>query len=172
MGDARSDHYEVLGVPPEATEKELHLAYLRLARRHHPDVPGGDPERMRAVNAAWAELGDPVRRAGYDALIRRGAPPVDRPATWPAHAVPDEREDQLDLDDTPYGGTVVLPRSMSVVPVGLFALSVLATLGGILLAIPALLGAGIVAFLLSCLLFVAAPFVALLVSRRSARSRL
>ena len=60
-------HYDVLGVPRSASADEVKRAYHRMAREHHPDVragSSGDP--MVEVNAAWAVLGDPVRRHTYD----------------------------------------------------------------------------------------------------------
>ena len=168
MAEGAATHYEVLGVPPTATQAALRDAYVVLARRHHPDVAGGDAARMRAINAAWATLGDPERRARYDRSL----------AGWPAAGSattdddPGEVLDDLlaDLDDdTPIGAPVRLPGWMSLVPVGLFVLSIASFALGALLGVPALVGAAVTAFLLSCLQFVAAPFVALLASRRGAR---
>ena len=65
-------HYDVLGVPASASAEDVKRAYHRMARRHHPDVragSGGDP--MVEVNAAWAVLGDPVRRGNYDRELAR-----------------------------------------------------------------------------------------------------
>lgn len=59
-------YYEVLGVTPEATEAELRSAYRRAVRSAHPDL-GGTDEAFRAVQNAWAVLGDPVRRQAYTA---------------------------------------------------------------------------------------------------------
>jgi hypothetical protein len=72
------DPYEVLGVRTDAGRAEIRRAYVELARRHHPDhvqaqslaVRAESERRMREVNAAWAVLGDPQRRAEHD----RGAP--------------------------------------------------------------------------------------------------
>src|SRR3954451_13759441 len=47
--------YDVLGVPPGASPAEIRRAYLRLARRHHPDA-GGNAAEMRRLNEAWAAL--------------------------------------------------------------------------------------------------------------------
>lgn len=65
------DHYQALGVPPDADREEIRTAYLRLMRRHHPDQRPDDAasgERARAANAAWEVLGDSARRAAYDRL--------------------------------------------------------------------------------------------------------
>jgi curved DNA-binding protein CbpA len=66
------DHYEVLQVHPRAESEVIRAAYRVLARKYHPDH-GGDPRRMIALNDAWDVLGDPERRAQYDASRARPA---------------------------------------------------------------------------------------------------
>jgi curved DNA-binding protein CbpA len=61
------DYYEVLQVHPRAESEVIRAAYRTLARKYHPDVEGGSSARMIALNDAWDVLGDPVRRAAYDA---------------------------------------------------------------------------------------------------------
>jgi curved DNA-binding protein CbpA len=54
------DPYRVLGVEPGATPEELHDAYRRLVKRHHPDRNGGSPEstrRFQEVQQAYEEIG-------------------------------------------------------------------------------------------------------------------
>jgi curved DNA-binding protein CbpA len=60
-----NDLYEVLQVRRGAEPEVIRAAYRALARKHHPDF-GGSPERMAAINEAWAVLGDPAQRAAYD----------------------------------------------------------------------------------------------------------
>ena len=155
--------YDVLGVAPSAPPAEVRQAYVALARQHHPDRTGGDASAMRAVNEAWATLSDPARRAAYDQTLRvpPAAPAEERsPRT-------DEEDLLADLaDDTPLGGRVVLPRWISLLPVTVFVLSVAAFCAGVLFASQAALGAAAALFLVSCAMFLAAPFVALLSSRR------
>jgi DnaJ-domain-containing protein 1 len=43
--------WEVLGVSPNATEKEIRAAQRELSRKYHPDH-GGDAKRQAAVNEA------------------------------------------------------------------------------------------------------------------------
>jgi hypothetical protein len=70
---AADDPHDVLGVPRGASAAAVQAAYRRLAREHHPDAPGGDAGRMRALNAAYAALRD-----GSPA-----APPAPAPAPTP-----------------------------------------------------------------------------------------
>lgn len=61
--------YEVLGVKPDASEKEVRSAYRRLARKFHPDVAPNDKAaeaRFKEVNSAFEVLSDPKKRAKYD----------------------------------------------------------------------------------------------------------
>ena len=63
------DPYRTLQVEPSADLETIRAAYRKLARANHPDLNPG-PEaaaRMRAINAAYAVLSDPARRAVYDA---------------------------------------------------------------------------------------------------------
>lgn len=60
------NHYETLGISPQATPEEVKQAFRRCARDAHPDRDGGSVERMQAVNRANEVLGDPERRAEYD----------------------------------------------------------------------------------------------------------
>ncbi len=57
--------YAVLGISPDSDSETIRNAYRLLARRFHPDT-GGDVHDMAIINRAWAELGDPERRAAYD----------------------------------------------------------------------------------------------------------
>lgn len=69
-----ADHYERLGVSSSSTRDEIHVAYRRLARQHHPDAKGAvSVERMSQINEAWRVLSDPGRRAVYDAQSRGSA---------------------------------------------------------------------------------------------------
>jgi curved DNA-binding protein CbpA len=95
------DPYEVLGVRADAPAAELRRAYLRLARQHHPDyfVDASPSERaaaearMRAVNEAWAQLGDPRRRRAFDDT---------RPRPFVPFSAEDDEPDPRDQPDVPY----------------------------------------------------------------------
>ncbi len=156
----------MLGVGPSADEVTLHKAYVALARRHHPDRPGGDAPRMQEINEAWATLGDPARRARYDLALRAAAAPAWPPSVPDVDEADDVDEDLDDLDDRPVRITVRLPRWMSLLPVALFAVAVVAFFFGLMSSSQALIALALMAFALSCLLFLAAPFIALFASRR------
>ena len=78
MADSPATHYEVLDVSQRATEFEIKAAFRKLALKFHPDK-GGDPEKFKALAAAYDVLSDPLKRRAYDAELRDGwaaaAPP-------------------------------------------------------------------------------------------------
>lgn len=157
----------MLGVAPVADEAALRQAYVALARRHHPDVTGGDAARMRAINEAWATLGDPARRARYDRSLRISAAQVPpAAATRPGEDLRDRWDTLDDFDDRPLHGPVRLPGWLSLVPVALFVGSVALFVVGLVLAAEPVIALAAVALALSCLFFLAAPFIALFASRR------
>lgn len=66
-------HYDTLRLPWLAAPDEVRQAWRRLARDVHPDrrpdCPGA-PQAMARINAAYAVLSDPARRAPYDDWVR------------------------------------------------------------------------------------------------------
>jgi DnaJ-domain-containing protein 1 len=74
-GTADEDLYAALGVTPAATAADIRTAYRELAARYHPDKHDGNPledlatEKLARLNRAYEVLGDPARRAVYDAQI-------------------------------------------------------------------------------------------------------
>lgn len=97
-----STHYEMLGVPHDASRDELAKAYRAAARRAHPDT-GGTAEEFAAVTRAWEVLGDPASRADYDRELRPddawaaagwGRDDATQAPEGHAEAAPDARADQ------------------------------------------------------------------------------
>ena len=69
----------LLGVTPDADERELRKAYREAAKRAHPDRPTGDAALFRDVLAAYRLLQDtPVVRASFPPAVAQAAPLVDR----------------------------------------------------------------------------------------------
>jgi len=85
---AERDYYEVLGVPRDASERDLKSAYRKLALQYHPDRNPGDhtaEEKFKEAAQAFAVLGDADKRAAYDryghAGVGNGGPQFD-PSTF------------------------------------------------------------------------------------------
>lgn len=77
------DLYEILGVKKSATESEIRKAFLKLAKKHHPDVNQGNKDaeqKFKEVNFAYEVLKDPKKRAHYDQMRAAGANPFAQAA--------------------------------------------------------------------------------------------
>ena len=79
--DRGADHFQLLGVAPDVAAEPLRKAYFALARQLHPDRlaalgisdDGRHAQRLFAeINAGFAILSDPARRARYLDVLRRG----------------------------------------------------------------------------------------------------
>lgn len=65
------DYYATLGVPRNASEKEVKSAYRKLARQYHPDANPGDKsaeEKFKEITEAYEVLKDSEKRKRYDML--------------------------------------------------------------------------------------------------------
>ncbi len=63
------NYYELLGIPRDADEKQIRMAYRRLARKYHPDVNSGEDDsanRFKEVNEANEVLSNAESRKLYD----------------------------------------------------------------------------------------------------------
>ncbi|OPZ15903.1 MAG: DnaJ-like protein MG200 [candidate division BRC1 bacterium ADurb.BinA364] len=69
-------HYQVLGVTPEASDREIKRAYHRLARTMHPDKASSPEEAKRLetdfalISTAYNVLKDSDKRREYDAQLK------------------------------------------------------------------------------------------------------
>jgi curved DNA-binding protein CbpA len=66
-----ADYYTILGVTPASEDVVIRAAYRALMRRYHPDTDPSSAalQRVQAINAAYAVLGDPEKRARYDGSL-------------------------------------------------------------------------------------------------------
>lgn len=188
------NHYEVLGVPTDADASAIRRAYLDAARRHHPDfhtdadaaTRARNAQTMQAVNEAWAVLSDSGARRAYDrdlavrrdpGVARRAArerrAPDDLPPgkgwtpradddAWMAdfEAWADERDDLLPEERSTGRGVI------TVLPVALFAFSVVAAFVGLALGNRGLAALGFVALVVSAGMFLLLPMFEMSRGRR------
>ncbi len=70
----KQDYYQILGLSPHASIREIKEAYRRLAFRYHPDRNVNDrhaAEQMKRINEAYAVLSDEKKRREYDTYRNR-----------------------------------------------------------------------------------------------------
>lgn len=182
MAEPARTHYEVLGVPTGADPAEIRRAYVKLARRFHPDAHAGRSpaerahadRRMRDVNEAWTALSDPERRRAYDARMVQARPPRPERQRPRGHGWRPRAEDDAWLDD--YASwraeTDLLPpdppgprRPVRLLPAAVLAAAGVAALFGLVLSARPLLALAIALAGISLSLFVWIPFAELARSR-------
>ncbi|KAG5845122.1 hypothetical protein ANANG_G00135500 [Anguilla anguilla] len=73
---AKRDYYDILGVPKDATERQIKKAFHRLAMKYHPDRnKSPDAEaKFREVAEAYETLSDEKRRREYDQFGHKAFP--------------------------------------------------------------------------------------------------
>ncbi len=71
MNFATPDHYQTLGLSPDASLEAIRKRHRDLARRYHPDIDASREaaEKIRGVNEAYHALSDLERRAAYDVTL-------------------------------------------------------------------------------------------------------
>ncbi len=69
---SQKDYYKIMGLNQNATEKEIKIAYRKLARKYHPDIskePNAE-ERFKEMGEAYEVLKDPTKRKEYDQALK------------------------------------------------------------------------------------------------------
>lgn len=166
------DHYNTLGVIPNATAADLRTAYLKLARANHPDKFDGNERdraqaRMQQINEAWNVLGVAHKRREYDA----NQPRSGSASYWPgqqrrghAHFMPFDDDDpsersDIDLDATPIAGSRGIPRWVTFLPVVLVVFGTLTLAFGTMVDAPGVFALGIVSLAFGGVCFLMLPLV-------------
>ncbi len=95
---AQRDLYGILGVRPRASPEQIRRAYLRLAKRFHPDLNKASEahERFLAVKEAYEVLSNPLLRREYDER-----PPSDA-ASWEDLSRPRQSPSRVIRVSVPY----------------------------------------------------------------------
>ncbi|MGD9534071.1 MAG: DnaJ domain-containing protein [Candidatus Nitrosocosmicus sp.] len=71
------DYYGILDIPISANQKEIKIAYRRLARKYHPDRNSTvSDDVMKNINIAFETLSDIQKRQEYDEKIKRSKSPT------------------------------------------------------------------------------------------------
>ena len=66
--DPKKDYWKVLNVKPGSSEKEVKVAYYKMAQKFHPDKTGGKTEaKFKEIQAAYEVLSDSGTRAQWEA---------------------------------------------------------------------------------------------------------
>ena len=65
------NYYDKLGVPENASDKEIKQAFKKLAKEHHPDR-GGDTTKFKEANEAYDTLKNSSKRQEYDTIRKYG----------------------------------------------------------------------------------------------------
>lgn len=66
------DYYKIMGLTPEASEKDIKMAYRRLARKYHPDISkeANAEDKFKELGEAYEVLKDSEKRATYDQYVQ------------------------------------------------------------------------------------------------------
>jgi molecular chaperone DnaJ len=65
------NYYKILDISENATQKDIKIAFRRLARKYHPDLnPTVSDEVMKTINIAFENLSDPEKKQVYDKSLK------------------------------------------------------------------------------------------------------
>jgi hypothetical protein len=79
--DVPTNHYEILDLKSNATEKEIGVAFKKLSLKYHPDRNPNDSAAEKLYNqvgVAYNILIDPVQRSEYDSSVNTSTDEADK----------------------------------------------------------------------------------------------
>lgn len=66
-----NNYYRILEIPENSTQRDIKIAFRRLARKYHPDRNSAvTDEVMKNINIAFENLSDPEKRQIYDESLK------------------------------------------------------------------------------------------------------
>lgn len=110
MMDDGSNPYDVLGVSPQATTRDIRKAWLGLSRRYHPDKAKTEKEirhntvLMFKINEAYELLSDEAKRREYDRGVNEESDDEDSVDNGPAYSYEPPTSPEPDHLGQPYQG--------------------------------------------------------------------
>ena len=109
FGSRGKNPYEILSVSRGASAREIRLAYLKAAKRHHPDLNKGDPDakrRFQQVADAYEKLSETVQGENFDASGSSAGPAAGGHSAGPKHEHTRQRDQyQQDHRNAGHAGT-------------------------------------------------------------------
>ncbi len=107
MQEFEEDYYAILGVEETAAAEEIRRAYIKLAKRLHPDRFPNDPEQRALAQREFAKVtrahnivSDAEKRAEYDALRRLHLNKEQSELLSGQHLVSDVESGKVDASNT------------------------------------------------------------------------
>lgn len=125
-------HYDALGLPPTASQKQIRDRYWELLPQVHPANDGGDEYLFEALQEAYRVIGDPDTRRDYDVSLgleprpepKPSIPGVQRPripSDWTENRW--QMVDPAEVDQPPPAKVGRLVTALYVVVIGVVVLS-------------------------------------------------
>lgn len=117
------DYYKIMGLSRDATDKDIKLAYRRLARKYHPDLnkEDGAEAKFKELGEAYDVLKNAEKRKTYDQYGRdwelnqkaQAAQQQSRSHTWTGGADAGNQQYTRDFFESLFGGAPFHEQTVS-----------------------------------------------------------